>query len=320
MKIDLVYLWCNGNDTKWRERRAKYLKSVDSSDKQSFCAARIADNNDLLYSLRSVEMYAPWVNHIYIVTDDQCPEWLDITNSRVTIVDLKDIFEEEILPLYNSDAIEMGLHKIKGLSEHYLYANDDMMFGRAVTPDFFFTSDGKAKCRVVRDLTHSELKDTYAIKVTRATERIVADFGEEYRGLQPHHNIDAYIKSSVAECLDRYQEWHKQTLKSRFRSPLDIQRHLFTLYSLATGKGVILYKSESRWIKLLQLFAVLSGLKKGFESYVVRISDKHLLLKIRLFKPALLCFNDTEKVEDSDREALKVSYQILYPKKSSFER
>ncbi len=320
MKIDLVYLWCNGNDIKWRERRAKYLKGVDTSDKQSFCEGRISDNNDLLYSLRSVDMYAPWINHIYIITDDQCPEWLDLTNSRISIVDHKEILSEEVLPLYNSGAIELGITKIKGLSEHYIYANDDMMFGRAVTPDFFFTSDGKAKCRVVKNLSAYKLSDTFATKVNRAIDRIVADFDEKYIGLQPHHNIDAYLKSSVTECLERYKEWNDQSLKSRFRSPQDIQRHIFTLYSLATGRGVALYKSRSKLIKLLHLFAVLLGLKKGFESYIVRLSDKHLLLRIRLFKPALLCFNDTEKIEPCDRERLKVSYQILYPNKSSFEK
>jgi hypothetical protein len=41
------------------------------------------------------------------------------------------------LPVYNSHAVESQLHHIPGLAEHFLYSNDDMFFGRALSPTIF---------------------------------------------------------------------------------------------------------------------------------------------------------------------------------------
>ena len=49
-------------------------------------ASRFEDNEELRYSLRSLERFAPWVRHIYIVTNGQLPYWLNLENPRVTIV------------------------------------------------------------------------------------------------------------------------------------------------------------------------------------------------------------------------------------------
>ena len=90
------------------------------------------------YSLRSVEMYAPWIRKIFIVTDNQVPKWLDTSNPKIRIVDHKEILPEVSLPCFNSRLIEHFLYKIPGLSEHFLYANDDMFINRPVTPATFF--------------------------------------------------------------------------------------------------------------------------------------------------------------------------------------
>ncbi len=319
-KIDLVYLWCDGNDIEWQKRRNKYLHGVDTSDEQSFCEGRFADNDDLLYSLRSVEMYAPWINHIYIVTDNKRPAWLDPTNERVTIVDHRDICDQEVLPLYNSAAIEMNIHKIKGLSEYYIYANDDMMFGRALAPDFFFTQEGKVKCRVVKRPNKAKSQKTYDIKIRNVVNRIVSDFGADYRDLCPHHQVDAYIKSNVEECVEKYKEWNNQTLKSRFRSPKDIQRHILLLYAIATKKGVMLRRKNFIFSKVLEPLAALLRLSDGVDSQYYSARRKNIVFKVRCYRPALLCFNDGDRVEEYHRERLKEVYEELYPLKSSFER
>ena len=83
MDIDLVYLWVNGNDPKWIAKRNACIGKP--TDKQENCAGRYADSGELKYSLRSVEKYAPWIRKIFIVTDDQVPEWLDTNNPKVRI-------------------------------------------------------------------------------------------------------------------------------------------------------------------------------------------------------------------------------------------
>ncbi len=79
-------------------------------------------------------MYAPWVRHVYLVTDRQVPSWL-APSDRITVVDHSEIYRDpSVLPIFNSSAIITQLHHIEGLSEHYLYLNDDIFFGADVTP------------------------------------------------------------------------------------------------------------------------------------------------------------------------------------------
>src|SRR5574344_661291 len=130
MEIDLVYLWVNGDDETWAKKKAHALakRTGETLSKDSVDKCRFQDNDELKYSLRSVEKYAPWINKIYIVTDNQIPEWLNTDNKKIKIVDHKEILPEDALPTFNSSAIETRITKIPNLSEHFLFANDDMMF------------------------------------------------------------------------------------------------------------------------------------------------------------------------------------------------
>lgn len=82
-------------------------------------------------------MYAPWINKIFIVTDNQIPDWLDTNHPKIRIIDHKEIMPEECLPCFNSNAIETCIDNITELSEYFLYANDDMFFSSPVKPDDF---------------------------------------------------------------------------------------------------------------------------------------------------------------------------------------
>ena len=107
---------------------------------------RFIDNEELRYSLRSVEMYAPWVRHIWIVTNGQVPAWLNLSNPHVSIVTHADIFRNAShLPSFSSPAIEANLHRIPGLASRFVYLNDDVMFAKPVFPDDFVTLGGGQK-------------------------------------------------------------------------------------------------------------------------------------------------------------------------------
>ena len=75
-----------------------------------------SDFNQLKYSIRSIEMYAPWIRNIYIVTNGQKPSWAKLDHPNVFVVSHKEIFQQETdLPTFNSMAIEVHLHQIEGL-------------------------------------------------------------------------------------------------------------------------------------------------------------------------------------------------------------
>ncbi|MEV0455342.1 stealth family protein [Catellatospora methionotrophica] len=146
--IDVVFTWVDGDDPAWRSRKAQALGEDpdDSFAGLATNASRFTSRDELLYSMRSLHAFAPWVNHIYLVTDDQTPSWLDPTSPYVTLVSHKEIFGDVgVLPTFNSHAIESRLHKVPGLSEHFLYFNDDMILGRPVLPTQFFFANGVAK-------------------------------------------------------------------------------------------------------------------------------------------------------------------------------
>ena len=136
----MVYLWVDGSDPRWL---VKHNACIGKTEERSTvnCKGRYADNDELKYSLRSVEKYAPWLHKIYIVTDEQTPAWLDTSNPKVCIVDHKDIMPEVCLPCFNSTVIEHFLCKIPGLSEHFLFANDDMFINRPEKPGDFFATE-----------------------------------------------------------------------------------------------------------------------------------------------------------------------------------
>lgn len=102
-------------------KSTKNLKSMSRN--------RFADHNELMYSLRSIEKYAPWIRNIFLVTNGQVPNWLDVNHPKIHLVNHSTIFpNKNHLPTFNSLAIESHLYEIPGLSDDFIYLNDDMLF------------------------------------------------------------------------------------------------------------------------------------------------------------------------------------------------
>lgn len=140
--IDVVYTWVNGSDPIFIDNLKKYVPINDVNAAKS----RFNDKDELRYSLRSLEMYAPWVRHVYIVTNGQIPNWLDMDNQRMTLITHEDIFKnKKHLPTFSSPSIESNINNIPGLSDKYLYFNDDIFLGSEVWPEDFITQTGGQK-------------------------------------------------------------------------------------------------------------------------------------------------------------------------------
>lgn len=143
--IDFVYTWVDGDDEDWLKLREQWKVEEGMVTSDGTSVHRFRDRDELRYSLRSAYYFAPFVNKIYIVTNGQVPQWLR-SHPKIKIVTHKEIFpNQRHLPTFNSMAIECHLHKIPGLSENYVYFNDDMFLGRKILPSDLFTKDGKMK-------------------------------------------------------------------------------------------------------------------------------------------------------------------------------
>ena len=166
--IDVVYTWVNGTDPVWLKKMHHWrgllhqpevvetevgnatvgnvTANETSAEEDTHSLNRYRDSNELKFSLRSLQMYAPWIHKIYIVTDNQVPNWLNTMDSRIQVVSHSDIFENSShLPVFSSPAIEAHLHRIPGLTKKFVYFNDDVMLGRSVLPEDFSTVSGVQK-------------------------------------------------------------------------------------------------------------------------------------------------------------------------------
>lgn len=145
-KIDIVYLWVDGNDPVWRQKRASSLGQLNAYNRNSIAKygnveGRFRDNDELRYSLRALERYFPDCGHVYIVTDAQTPAWLQ-NSAQISIIDHKELIPASKLPTFDSANIESYIHRIPNLSEQYFYLNDDVFFGSPVDLSHWFSKDG----------------------------------------------------------------------------------------------------------------------------------------------------------------------------------
>ena len=143
--IDVVYTWVNGSDPEFLRKLSPYVPSNQAHE----FAYGYYEYDGMKYSLRSVEKYAPWVRNIYIVTNGQIPNWLNLNNSRVHLITHEHIFPNKShLPTFSSPAIESHLFRIANLSKLFLYLNDDIFFNAPISLQDFITDKNEYKIRL----------------------------------------------------------------------------------------------------------------------------------------------------------------------------
>jgi Stealth protein CR2, conserved region 2/Stealth protein CR1, conserved region 1 len=153
--IDVVIAWVDGRDPKHCAKRKRYLADPGGDakpERMAISKRRFSDNDEIRFCLRSIHNYAPWIRTIWLVTDNQVPAAIDrqrAERDNIRIVDHREIFRdyEQLLPTFNSLAIETMLWRIEGLADRFLYFNDDMMFVGPVEPTDFFSKEGKVSLR-----------------------------------------------------------------------------------------------------------------------------------------------------------------------------
>ena len=306
-KIDIVYMWVDGKDPNWLARKHDFLGMKISND-EADSNARYEDNEELRYSLRSVEKNIPWINRIFIVTDNQVPDWLNTANHRVQIIDHKEILPENALPCYNSSIIESFLWRIPELSEYFLLANDDTFVNKPLAPNFFFADDLLPIVRlkmkrfgILRNYIKkliSKKSGTYRSIIMLSALRVKSIYGKYYSGI-PHHNIDSYKKSDFEKGINLFEKEVATSLEHHTRQKDDFNRSTISYYILAEDRAYLRYvgRKESGRIRLH---------KQNFMNYIIK------------YNPSLFCLNDTQYATDEDRKRVRPFLEALFPTKSSF--
>jgi hypothetical protein len=229
-EIDAVYTWVDGADPAVAAQLRRYAGSMAGS------SSRYRNNGELRFSLRTLLRHAPWVRRIHILTDGQRPRWLDCSHPRIHLVTHAEVYPEpQWLPVFNSHAIEMCLHRIPGLSRRFLYLNDDFFLCRDVAPrDFFFENGGQAIFVQERPLASDRDGGSAHDRACAHTQAVLnARWGAppQLRRL-PTHTPQAYDRDLLFELENVFQDEFRRTAAHRFRSPDDVVLNVLYCYSL----------------------------------------------------------------------------------------
>ncbi|MGK2883688.1 MAG: stealth family protein [Rhodococcus sp. (in: high G+C Gram-positive bacteria)] len=241
--IDIVFSWVDGSSAEFQAQRARRMQNYIVGEGDS-SAARFRQIDELKYALRSVHMYAPWIRRIFVATDSPRPAWL-ADDSRVTFVPSDQFFvDASNLPTHNSQAVESQLHHIPGLSEHFLYSNDDMFFGRPVGPQMFFSPGGismfiEAPTRI--GLGYNDEDRSGFENAARVNRRLLQKRFGLMTTRHLEHAATPLRKSVMQEMENEFADEFAATAASAFRASTNISvtNSLYHYYALMSGRAVV---------------------------------------------------------------------------------
>lgn len=327
-KIDIVIDWVDGNDPVWKSEKQKYRPDTKGCDEN---VNRYRDWKLMRYWFRGIETFAPWVNHVYLVTCGHHPEWLNLDHPKLTLVKHSDYIPKEYLPTFNSNVIELYYHKIKGLSEQFVLFNDDMFVISPTTEVDFFVNGIPRGAAVLDAINQADPKDIFPSillnnagiinknfskkKVLKKNRKLFfyPGYGKElifnillypfkyFSTFRDPHLPSSLLKSTYEEVWEKEQEMLTKTMKQRFRSKEDCNQWLFKNWQICKG---MIVPQKSNWGKKYELG-----------------KDKDIFSDIRKQKYKVICINDSDPNLDFDAlsKKLQKSFQKILPEKSHFE-
>lgn len=332
-KIDFVILWVDGSDKNWQKDKNKYDTSIKSSDVNG--AVRYRDWDNLKYWFRGVEKYAPWVNNIYFITYGHLPKWLNTKNPKLKIIKHEDYIPKKYLPTFSSNPIELNIHRVKSLSEHFVLFNDDMFLINNVSEkDFFENGLPKDNYNEVNmDLSEEDpvfaqiVKNNYNIVnkhynklktlMFAPSKFINIKYGlkrnlqtikttichKDFVGINNNHIAQAYLKSYFKKIWDVEPTLLDNTSSNRFRSKNDINIWLI------------------RYFQLLDKMFVPRDFKLG-KFFTVSRNNQEIIDTIKKQKYKMVCINDSDKNINFDecKNEINSALEYILPNKSTFEK
>jgi len=327
--VDIVVTWVDDNDIEWRETRDRFKNSENDSEAQS--DLRFRDWDLLRYWFRGIANYAPWVRRVYLVTVNPVPKWLNLDNGKVVVVHHEDFIPREYLPTYNSRVIELNLHRIEGLSENFVYFNDDYFLCKPTKKSHFFKGDLPRAMAVLNSLSvgdnisHAMLNNIQLLNENFSKHHVLREsplkwFNLKYgismlqnlallpwprfTGFHNHH-LPLALKRSVAEEIwNREFDALDRTSRSRFRQFTDVNPFLISWWSICSGKFAPAHlKKYGRYFQLDQV-----GVAPVVES-------------IRKQKYSTICINDGSVPDlDAAKHEIQSAFESILSEPCRFER
>jgi hypothetical protein len=329
MDIDFVITWVDMNDPQWQADFATHAGSINNNTNE-LSEARFREYGLLKYWFRGVEKYAPWVRKIHFVTCGQRPEWLNMQHPQLHAVHHADYIPHAYLPCFNSSLIEIYLHRIPDLAEHFVYFNDDFHIIRPLAPERFFTAGMPNDIAAFRfnsglSLWNKCLKNNIDLINRRFDKREILRrdhdkwFADTYAGktgltrwlmfyprfttLRTPHNAQPYTKTTFDEVWAFAGRELTEMSSHRFRSPKDYTQELFRTWQICRSNFVP-YNTYSD----TKMFPLALRAQQAVEA-------------IRKQSYALICLNDSIYIRRLEKvmQNIHAAFESILPEKSAFE-
>lgn len=330
--VDVVVTWVDGSDPNWLADKEYHLKQANGDRKVGNSACRYREWDFFRYWFRAIETYAPWVNCVYFVTYGHVPDWLNTESPKLKVVRHDEFIPKEYLPTFSSIPIEFNLHRIPGLSENFIYFNDDMFLSRHSSPEDFFVDGKPVLCPVPVPMSlyrnetplhimcstyaeinaHNNISDSiyrnahlwYSTQNARQYGLISRAFRQnEIPGMYFSHMGVPFVKSTMEKAWEKYPSI-AQTCMHKFRTPMDVMHYLFTAEDILSGN--------------------FSPCTPSHYGRTLNMEDYGTIEKVFRTKNSLMvCFNDsnayTQETVDSINTTIGRILQQTFPLKSCFE-
>lgn len=253
--IDIVIPWVDGDDPVLAAKRRQHLTGKKEEKHADVAAAtRFSDLGEIFWCIDSINIFAPFIRKIFIVTDSQDPRLEEHLAARfpdghipVEIVDHQVIFRgyEKYLPIFNSRSIEAVIWRIPGLSEHFVLMNDDFFLAGPVKPEDFYQGD-KTVCyadwrwtwlerlfRRIKRWKNRRAKATFKGSMINAVKIL----GGHPVFLYLAHTPRALKRSFYENFFAEHPEVLVRNLLDRFRTPRQYNsQELFYITELKAGR------------------------------------------------------------------------------------
>lgn len=325
--IDFVIPWVDDADPVWREKKAQYMEKKETEGNTE---VRYRDWDTLKYWFRGVEKYAPWVRYVHFVTDDQKPEWLNVKHPKLCWVKHTDFIPGQYLPTFQVNPIELNLHRIPDLAEHFVYFNDDVFLIKETTENDFFVDDLPCDIPILGPLLPNGffsyilfnninlLNRHFSLKESVKANPWKWISGQSVAGLMKlamYGRRDA-IPNSVSKHI--HTAFVKHTFDEVWEKEYDVL-HATCLHKQRTKEDVSAYCIRD-WQLFSGRFYPQRPIGKLFHTATIANSNEALEY-LRKQKGKVICLNDSEDEVDFEthKRMILEAFEELLPEKSSFE-
>ena len=244
----------------------------------------------------------PFIDRVVLIvsTESQVPDW--VNRDKVRIVTHEEFMPAEHLPTFSSSAIESDMWRIDGLSERFIYGNDDIFVLKPLTEDDFFCGN---KPRLTFAASDYRVRNLYRRCCRRGMDMIADALG--------CGRTDPNVLLKPLHCMKGITVRHMKTVGRLCGPKIDgtvtPHRHHWNV----TGY-------------IYHYYAYYTGEFEPFDvdyEYVRITNDYNEVLDALNSHPSILCINDAGHLDakhyDEACEALSKGFNRLLPERCEYE-